>query len=575
IFAYDETKDNNFVLSAGEKLYLNALIADTFVEDKNILVEWSSNVPAVATVDQNGVVSGIKSGIVTITATNTANGKTADITIRVETKVTALILGVTTKSLEVGLAKQTVFASSKYINATDGSNHEVENNTYTVEFMRPIISSDDMYASFDFKVYENGEISNKAHFEDNVLVFDRENINGFSTLNIVIKAKYPRYATFENNTIATFDINVTDAVAVNSFVDLLRAANRNDKDHCKAICFEKNVKVFDGEDKPYNSNPNMVCARYNVYGNGFMYSAKHRQATEPIMYVGAPDVTVSNIIIRANEVGEEITTAEENVGLTGHSLIFLCNGDWGNFPTNPRLTNCRVEYCILENAKSVFQTRNTDVVIEGTIIRNSQGVGIYTQTCNYGNGVLDYSHITMRNCIMSNMLGTGANFAYSGYSGVPKEEVEKCVAEGKNLIFNQEGFLDMYNWQQTNTLNILAAAFAGDDVNPTIASLIDSAGAIISTKLEGENLMDKCSIYNGMKYFHLGFITTGLTEKSYLECHFEDDRFTSITSDDLDLGMLIGNPITLYTYGNNDQQISPASTYVVNSKLIERLHGNY
>ena len=75
----------------------------------------------------------------------------------------------------------------------------------------------------------------------------------------------------------------------------------------------------------------------------------------------------------------------------------------------------------------------------------------------------------------------------------------------------------------------------------------------------------------GQKYFHLGFITTGLTEESYLKVTFEDDRFVSINSDDLDLGLLIGHPVTLYTYGNNDQQISPASTYVVNSKLIERL----
>ena len=82
IFANDIVIKGDDGLDIGEKMTLSAIITPEETTNKNVI--WTSSDENVATVDENGVVTGVGSGEVTITAT-TANGKMATKLVKVLT----------------------------------------------------------------------------------------------------------------------------------------------------------------------------------------------------------------------------------------------------------------------------------------------------------------------------------------------------------------------------------------------------------------------------------------------------------------------------------------------------------
>ena len=97
--------------------------------------------------------------------------------------------------------------------------------------------------------------------------------------------------------------------------------------------------------------------------------------------------------------------------------------------------------------------------------------------------------------------------------------------------------------------------------------------------------------YDDAEYFHLGFISSGISfdtaldERTFQQITLEDKRFTmlktkTLSSDAPGLSTSLKNTIkniinkieaTLYCY-KNDSSLTPASTYELNSKLIDHLH---
>lgn len=93
-----ETPDKT-MFKVSEIIQLNATVLPTTTTDKSIT--WTTSNPEVATVDENGKVTAVAIGTVTITAT-TSNGKTYTVTLTVEpTHATALTLNRTSASLKV------------------------------------------------------------------------------------------------------------------------------------------------------------------------------------------------------------------------------------------------------------------------------------------------------------------------------------------------------------------------------------------------------------------------------------------------------------------------------------------
>lgn len=88
-------------LNVGDTLKLTATINPSNADNKN--VKWTSSDPSIATVDSNGNVKGIKTGIATITVTTEDKAKTAICTVNVvSNKVTGITLDKTNYILHIG-----------------------------------------------------------------------------------------------------------------------------------------------------------------------------------------------------------------------------------------------------------------------------------------------------------------------------------------------------------------------------------------------------------------------------------------------------------------------------------------
>ena len=204
-FAYDESEPDSFTLGIGEMpLDLNAVYAaDTGGATGAVDAEWSSSNEAVATVDADGVVTAVSEGDVTGTAA--FGGKTQRVTRRVGEKSSILRRALDNSSFEVGLARETVFASYRFDPNVDMSQQSVYNsgtehfvnNVFEVEISLPSPPADDadkaaFYEDFVFTT-DNADI---AYFEagSNVLVFNAENITERTEVTLTVSARYPRNA---------------------------------------------------------------------------------------------------------------------------------------------------------------------------------------------------------------------------------------------------------------------------------------------------------------------------------------------------------------------------------------------
>ncbi len=591
IFAYTQD-DEHFVLEAagltsGETLLplrLSVKWASDLKSGKPSAIEWSSERPAIASVDNNGNVVGKADGIVKITAR--AGNQTAVITLDVRKKVTTLSLDKTTQSLAVGIAKETVFADMVYVEPDNPDNHAVTENSIKINFMRPFMDTNlsieektAFYEAFDFSISLIDGIQ-YAYFEENtaVLKFNSANIENYYqnneerlVLTVTVKAKYPKYKSHASYTTCTFDINVVHGVCVSSYASLFKATNDyND------VCLISNVQRLTNEDPT-------ILIRGALYGNNFTISGS--DSTVPyrsfqLIKVRNDGVKISNVCLRLiGDIQEEINGAEDNVGLKG-ICVFVEGYDDSPTRLFPHLKDISFEYSIFENCCIAVRIYGGSVKVNGCIIRNTSEVAFYVPTSIEDKTGEDgihrpnyrYSELTMRNCVMSNMVGTAFSFHYNNFSNGSnqfnsKEQAEEAFASGYNTVLYQEGFFDIYNWQELNVLNLLPPGTLEEKYQ-------NALNAAIRIAIGNSDVREKYSVkHNGVDYFHLGFISTGISEKTYLETHFEDKRIQRLVSDDI-LPITLGDyAVLLYTYGKSYGDLHPNKTYEVNSTTIDKLNG--
>lgn len=560
--------ESGLTLTTGANLYLTAKYSSVFADGKPSVI-WSSDDENVATVDENGVVTTVGKGYVTITATSSDG--VATVTLHVEEKVSVLAIDRSTQSFEVGIGRETVFASEKFVNPNDINDLTTTNNSFAINFLRPtapenLDEATDFYSAFNFEVYENGEPSDKAYFVGNVLYFDKDKITDETkqTLTVVVSAKYPKYSIADYTT-CSFDIKVVSGVAASSWKDLRRASNAH-----RIISFESDVRFMDDPNGTYDNWRDIgIFAYKNIYGNGKSYSAEFQQvdSNDELILVVDSNVTISNLIVRCNTAQDEISSADETKGMTGRGInVYQLNKD---FATHHE--NITIEYCIVENCMTAIIIDNADVAVDGSVIRNCSVTGIYSGTSADETGV-GYTHLTLRNCIMSNLVGTGVNIYYGGYSNGENayntpEMAEKNMAEGKNSTLTQEGFLDIYNWQPIDVLNLLS------EYDNALFSMLNTI--VRDRLLSNKDFMDKWSVsYNRTAYFHLGFISSSLGEESKLVYTLEDERIQMVRADEVLGSLPIALDAMLFSYGQTYGDITPQSTYTLNNKMINRLHGN-
>lgn len=613
----------------GEPLYLTARYASVFRRGESVEVTWSSSDEEVATVDADGVVRGLSSGEVTVTA-QTAAGDTATLEFPVQRKVAVLVGAVTDASLKVGMARETIFPSMKY------DNGKIVANTFSVGVLYPSMFEGEDEASF-YEAFEftsdhpelvsfggEGRLSNELVFNYAAIT---EYLERGETEDIVVtvKAKHPKYANLPEYTTASFTMTVADAIGVTSDPEL-RQAQQTDR---KATVLLNDIHMENNSNKDAEGNFTKTSNIYtynNVYGNGFTIEAEKDQfigKTEPFFQVYADDVLISNLTMRPNAFSDEeieggdLTINDASTFSTGYCIKYNVSARRRTTGEGDEVTQtkgARIEYCLMENAATLIQLSGAEVEIEGCIMRNTGGVAIHVRNVreNAGNNVTlqHYNNLTMTNCVMSNMVGTAINFDYNN-----NYYVEDATTRS---TFTQKGFLDIYNWQPSDSLTLIPSDTLEEVKLPE--GLQGLLFGFIQNAFDTEPFIESYRrSYLGQNQMHLGFISLGLAGPTRINDGYlpdgrrvledgtiegtdekadpdqvswnitlEDKRFKRFTSNDIksikDLaGLLSGaldfvenllnNPLNVWSYDDDTTDLVPGVTYTVNARLIDRLHG--
>lgn len=653
LYSFDADDENSFVLAVGEvPLRLKARWKSQTKTDA-LNVVWSSLNGKIAAIDSDGTLSGSASGIVTVKASVKNNSAiSASIDINVQQKIVMMMLSVTNKTLEIGIAGESVFASQKYAEGVDVTAPEapaLEANRLEIKFDYPTapdtMDDDELaafYSAFKFEIVAGKDgiaHTDMAYFDGNALVFVPEKITSQdkTPLRVKVSAKYPKYASHESYTTAYLDINVVNGVVCYTFDELKRAGegffDGTDTDGLQEIIYKYNndnpdnkkgmIAAVLGADIQYpnkgresvNNDRNLHFFG-NVYGNNFTVSAAlaEMRSGTPILRVMCSDVTISNIIARGNRLAagqEEIKSLEDmlddegNFAFTAYVVDFQSSDYYLQ-----RIENSKIEYSILENAKTIIGIYNADVTVDGCILRNAPGAGIYipneiTKREDENKNIsyyLAYSNFVINNCVMSTMLGTGFNFYYTNYITMPDEEgrIETEVTKkvdnktvtipaspnpvwkrfynsGKRSTFKVTGFLDSYNWQKTENASYIDSGIPAinDQIKDPLRIIVSTSEAFAPYRMTGND---------GSIYVHLGFMTAGVTlngERSTLrdnpnDYYIEDSRYDYVDTASISFAGLSISGLAdarIWLYRRDMTNITPSSTYSVNSKLISRLRG--
>ncbi len=578
IFAYNENED--YILAVGDALNFEVGWKSAFKTDE-ISATWTVGDERVATIDGNGVLVGKADGIVTVTVT--AGEYSDEIEVMVRSKVVSVIIDRTkTEYSDAGLALEYVIPTLRYKDIS--VNTDVEANYIDVEivFPEPTADKQAFYEAFTFELLENGEASDKGYFVGNRLYFDHEKVTEKTTLTVKVTAKYPK---FKDSLLTTdsVEIKVVDGVAIDSYSALRKTADAKQYNAVlvnSITLYDVAVGTFDGDTTKcvYEGKTASQLHMYkSYYGNGYMYSAEPGQLDNnmsALLYVKGDDVTISNGWFRGNNTTKDVISTEDTDGLKGVCVMAgaLYAGDRDSKGNDTFVRGNKAEYCIFENADVLYKPLTCECYIDGCIFRNSSGVGIYTRCWTLKENNVMYTTLTIKNSVMSNLTGLGINLDFNKYSSLGDEYRDQMIEEGRVTTFNQLGFLDIYNWQSVSTMRFLPdTAIGTSDAEIAIAQMVN---ALLREKITDKSLDSFRYSYNREEYFHLGFMSTGMLDKSCLSGVMQDTRLTVFTSDMVSgIGNLVKNTCYFFVYDNETEDITPSSTYTINRKLINRLHG--
>lgn len=569
IYAYDINRAEGYVLEVSERGFVLSAVWSSMMKSAALDgVEWTSSNTDIATVSQDGVVLAKSSGLVTITATK--GGRVAAIVINVQTKITSLSLKTSNESLKIGIAEETVFAAEKYVDAkVSGAKTP---NSVLIELQYPIAPVGNAAAmavylsSFNFKVAEGEDYAYFSNETPNLLVFNPTALEGKgkTTIRVEVSAKYPKYESLTQYTTDYVDITVIYGVEVSNVAEL-RRATKEQKDYATAegnaivkyeyettygeyksipegysgssrqlfaICFNGDI-AFDANESV--SGDNKIAFYGSVYGNNHMLmsSKGHLAETDPLARICWSDVTISNLKVRTMAMDESF---ENDGSINGYVFSVHSEIDSYRFRHN----NIVIEYCVLENSRCGLKIYNTDVTVNGCIFRNMAQTGMFVPTqINGSEGqYATYANVVINDLVVSNVIGTIMSAAYEHYSvdnNTNKQRVgwkENFYDNGMNTTVRQTGFIDLYNWQSLDELNMLKDSIG----NPQIGAILDSAlGSFIKGETYFNTFRAQKLTEPGKDYFHLGFISTEISGKgekdggkSWLDITFEDPRIRRV-----------------------------------------------
>lgn len=635
---YEYNEKGGYVLAVGVlTLKLKAIWSDMTLSDAIDNVAWESSDESIATVNEHGEVTALSQGLITVRAT--VNGQVASVTLNVQHKIASMQLKTSDESLAIGVARETVFASERYVDVAV-SNAKVANTTHIIVQGEPKDATQQelelFYSAYNFEIISGGEYAELDNIETNKLIF-KDTLEGKGKQQIVVRvsAKYPRYEGVTRDTTKEVTINAVYGVEVSDIAQLRKAAEDQNEyvhreenlissvllfDHTVAYNNDRYV-VYANESSTKNyaivlsancayehdengnpitvTNDRKIVFFGSLYGNNHMISAEKRQCDQQLVQLAWSDVVFSNVILRANNLGDNavITDGNDTQDFKAECMLVQSWAHWYKY----RLQNIVFEYCIFENATKFAALYSSDITVNGCIIRNMSQSGVWAKAeCIFDEEEQvyypRYQHITFNNMVVSNTLGTLASIEYRNFVkssdgefrfGATEEEsreyfMENFASAGVNHEFIQTGFLDIYNWQDVTQATLIKTGTQKYD---------DLLAMYTGPMVENNSAFRKGRIIdeNGVTWFHLGMVFTGtgggglVNEPVYTKIELQDSRFYCLYTGDIKSenegvtgiaeSLLSTMEIYLYGYANDNGSIMPQTRYTVDSALISHLHG--
>ena len=432
--------DNGYVLAVGEHtLKLQTIWASAFKSGEPSVV-WTSDNEDVASVSQSGEVLAKSSGNVTITVTS-AEGTSASILLKVRNKISYVQLRTSNEALAVGLARETVFASYKYVNEDLSKGAETETNSTLIAVLGEPKRTSDMtedeynellatfYESYVFEIVSGGEY---AHFDDvvkNKLVFNPDALEGKGKqpIRVRVSAKYPKYEGMTKFTTEEVTINAIYGVSVYN-VEQIEHAAMYQREYVDFNEFWAMMGAIEAggtyETKTGNLQPSKVIFSHTneITGDKYIIRADGTSLrTYAIVmmancdYAQTDRATIGKSDERLNFFGDVYgnnkmicaRTGQNNdnlmrvswSGVTVSNVILRANTIEGDGNIDPedtkaftgfvgivgshhdwgrfRISDITFEYCIIENARQGIGSRNADITYNGCVMRNFLQCGMY------------------------------------------------------------------------------------------------------------------------------------------------------------------------------------------------------
>jgi phosphoribosylformylglycinamidine (FGAM) synthase PurS component len=511
-------------------IYLNAVYSDVFRTDKPV-ASYSTNNELIATIDSNGEINGIGRGEVKFVAT--ATNSSASIFLEAIQEIKYLRLDTTDSDDKKGIADTAVYGNEVY------SNGNFVSYNLVLGIMYPENAT---WEDFDISISDETLASIDGH----TIVFDG-NIVGTQTLVITVTAKHSAYKSMDVTSRRT--LTITNAVNCSDYDSMYQSAISG-----KSICMLNNV-VSSSTDLP-------LILEGSLYGNGYMLddTLMEKEFSTEMVKVNADNVTISNILIRCDDPAK----INESNGLSGYAISI------GQIEQSERFTNITIEYSIMEDCYYGLSLHNTDLVLNGCIIRNTSNFGIYLPS-DYNSlreDGCDYSNLHMNNCVMSNIVATAIGVATN------------ADLEIQSNLYST-GFLDIYNWQDVTSARMLDRTIIKDNeaFDATIKNILNNALANEVIKDQYDSIRETI---DGTNYIHLGIITAGAMYENTSIIDIEDDRFIVFPlevlndlSDNALIRLFLEDglyPCTLYVYDIN-ADITAESEFSENKWTYKRLRG--
>ncbi len=564
--------EGNYVLGVDERgLKLSAAFVSSIAEGQPQGVVWSTSDESVATVGEDGMVKGVSNGTATITAT--CGGKTGSVTLNVQKKETYLRLKTSNEALEVGLARQTVFAAERYkfqTNAEGGERYrEKEPNSALILLQGEPEdgTAEDIaafYARYDFLIEEGGDY---AHFDSDVpnkIVFDPAALEGkgMVQIKVVATAKYPRFETNRRHTTDRVTLNAVYGVEASTFEQAVRAGEDQKEYACRednvipaeildefhapnggtyyvrmqqrtrrtyALTLSANMRPADGVKLSYKSDVGQCVKLYgDLYGNGHMIYATPEQSdcdSSYLVHASMSGILISNVQLRHEEVEIEKLDAKT----FEHDYCLVVEDEGGQ---STRITDVRAEYCIFENSRGGVTLRNADLEMDGCVVRNISSSGVYSHARIIDGEYIDFSHLNINNTVFSSVISISISFVFQGFSvnhdnnmglfssitpaGSTATDAEISASRAESVAWVEQNLVPkgyVHRINQTGFLDI----YNWQDASK--ANLIDTGDQTTNQLISafaGPMIQMHPAFrqgvyhYKSLDYFHMGFITAGI-----------------------------------------------------------------